>query len=611
MIEKFHTLYTSVSKQGEHPSKLLPLVEEVEERFPKSVVLQFYIGNFLEMVGRVDQAIKKYKYCIQLCPEFSPPYLAYANLAKTKQSLDEMLQVEKYLLSIFCKQTFNGENIGAQKSFSIKENLFICIYLGSFYIDQKAVERARYMYETMDTFLKASEYKGDDMHAEIENGLAMVYTFSDMERAHQYCTRGLKRMSLANRNHPTAKALMKLYLITRNYVIEPLPVPFSVDDFYRTPPPSTPVYYRDHPKIRIGYISSDLNRNAVSLFASVLFSHHNRDRFELYCFYNNEPGRREDFVTDHLKTFVEPERWFNIWNRSDHQVFDLIQYHEIDILVDLNGHAYFDRVSLMSMRPAPVQINYLGYPGFCEMEAYDYCIRDHLSEPVIPDEDGCENVLYLPRSFLCFQPFVQFDIPPITVAWDRTIKIGVMNKISKHNRVVFNIWKKIAYQNQDVVFYFKLNKGETLPNMYNEIPHKQMVVVPFDQSLTDYYKRFNQFDFCVDTFPYSGTATTCSSLLMGHVPVCIYHRKNRHASNVSGSILKHLELDHLVCSDPVSYDRQIRDMIEQYRLKKNNPSFQEDEVAERTRIRDRFMKWNEPNRFIQEYETVMEKLLKK
>ncbi|HEX7881875.1 MAG TPA: tetratricopeptide repeat protein, partial [Afipia sp.] len=167
----------------------------------------------------------------------------------------------------------------------------------------------------------------------------------------------------------------------------------------RNHPPSESPRWRGeryhHDRIRIGYFSSDLCNHATSNLMAGMFECHDRSKFETVAISwspNNDPEMRRRLEASF-------DRFVEVQDMSDDEVADLIRRFEIDILVDLKGFTGGSRTRVLGRRPAPVQVNYLGYPGTLGAPFIDYIIADRT---VIPDhhrEFYSEKVVALPGSY--------------------------------------------------------------------------------------------------------------------------------------------------------------------------------------------------------------------
>lgn len=158
--------------------------------------------------------------------------------------------------------------------------------------------------------------------------------------------------------------------------------------------------HRNHARLRVGYVSADFCAHSTNHFIVQLLNHHDRSRFEIYCYYNRT---QHDSMTTQLAGMVD--HWRDIPSLSDEAVAALIREDEIDVLVDLAGHTVGNRLRVFARRVAPVQATWLGYPQTTGLARMDYRISDQHVDPVTEqDKAGSEKVYRLPKSMICFAP---------------------------------------------------------------------------------------------------------------------------------------------------------------------------------------------------------------
>ncbi|HMI96703.1 MAG TPA: tetratricopeptide repeat protein [Micropepsaceae bacterium] len=166
--------------------------------------------------------------------------------------------------------------------------------------------------------------------------------------------------------------------------------PASPDPLWRGEP------YR-HDKIRVAYISADFCDHATSWLAAGLFEHHDRSRFETIAvsLFADDGSEMRARVKNAFDGFIDAE------GQTDAETAALLRQMEVDIAVDLMGFASGCRPGLLALRPAPVQVNYLGYPGTMGASYVDYIIGDPI---VIPEEHRrfyTEKIVILPDTYQC------------------------------------------------------------------------------------------------------------------------------------------------------------------------------------------------------------------
>jgi predicted O-linked N-acetylglucosamine transferase (SPINDLY family) len=302
-------------------------------------------------------------------------------------------------------------------------------------------------------------------------------------------------------------------------------------------------------KLRIGYVSPDFRRHSVAYFIEPVLEGHTRDEFEVFCYSNVVTPDR---MTRHLLGLADSTR--SITAMSDARAADLVRSDGIDILVDLAGHTARGRLGLFVLKPAPVQVNYLGYPNTSGIGAIDWRLTDFHADPLGEgDAFHSEQVARLPASFLCFRPPAEApEVRPSPHLKKRYITFGSFNVLSKITPEVVATWARLLHRIQRSRLLLKA-AGLSDPNgrerlIYEFAQHgidgRRLALLPMDYDFTAHLARYHEIDVGLDPFPYNGTTTTLEALWMG-VPV-ISIGGDRHCARVGASILANLGLNELV-----------------------------------------------------------------
>ena len=189
-------------------------------------------------------------------------------------------------------------------------------------------------------------------------------------------------------------------------------------------------------KLKIGYVSPDFRRHSVSYFLEALFANHNQKKFEIICYSN---GMIEDEVTERLRKSIT--HWRTIFGLSDADAAKLIGDDQIDILVDLSGHTMGNRLLLFALKPAPIQVSYLGYPATTGLSAIDYRITDANVDPFgSSDLIHTEKLIRINGGFLCYQPPADApDVGPSPYIKKGYLTFGSCNNLAKLTPQVISI----------------------------------------------------------------------------------------------------------------------------------------------------------------------------
>jgi predicted O-linked N-acetylglucosamine transferase (SPINDLY family) len=301
-------------------------------------------------------------------------------------------------------------------------------------------------------------------------------------------------------------------------------------------------------KINIGIISGDFVEHPVSFFISTFLKKFDNNNFNVTCY--------SECIID-TKMFNDNLKFKTIKNMSEEQASSIIYNDKIHILFDLAGHTAFNRLDVFAMKPSPIQITYIGYPYSTGLDEMDYRITDNICDGdfSISQKFYTEKLLSLKNCFLCYDPNVKElhkleRLPMITNKW---ITIGCFNRVNKITDSVISLFNKIMLKFENVRFIFKtkalINKSiqKTFTNKFDKKVRSRITILDCTISHSDHLLTYNKVDFAIDTFPYSGTTTTCESLYMG-VPVFSLYDSEYffHAQNVTCSILKNSNLDYYI-----------------------------------------------------------------
>lgn len=309
----------------------------------------------------------------------------------------------------------------------------------------------------------------------------------------------------------------------------------------------------ENKKIKIGYVSPDLRLHVCAHFIKPILEHFDKNIFDVYCYANVV------IEDDMSKTFknLNGIHWFNISNLTTSGIYNLIHTHDIDILIDLAGHTNGNNLDVFAKKPAPIQITYLGYPNTTGLTCMDYRITDHYADPISSTQKYTETLLRMPKCFICYSITKDIKLYPINPVKHKTITFGVFNKMNKHNKYTFKAWYEIV---KNVPNSILLIKRDTKVDYNTKIKSlkkigftdEQLRIIDHIPDDVSYKQMYNNIDICLDTFPYSGTTTSCDGFLMG-MPIVTYSIPNRHVSNVTASLLYNMGFPELVAKSINEY----------------------------------------------------------
>ena len=311
----------------------------------------------------------------------------------------------------------------------------------------------------------------------------------------------------------------------------------------------------DRRRLRIGYLSSDLREHAIGFLAADMFRLHDRSRVEVFGYYCGI--KADDPVKLRIKdTF---EHWKDVRDLDDEALDRLIFEDGIDILVDVNGNTKDARTKMLSRRPAPIIVNWLGYPGTMGSPYHHYIVADDFIIPEGSEIYYSEAVRRLP----CYQPNDRHRVvAPSKSRADVGLPEGAMvycsfNGTQKITPATFGRWMEILRQVPDSVLWLLKGSEEvdvrlrSLAEQAGVAPDR-LVFAPFCPN-RDHVARYPLADLFLDSLPYGAHTTSSDALWMG-VPVLTLPGRS-FASRVCGSLVRAAGLPELICGSAEEYVR--------------------------------------------------------
>lgn len=320
-------------------------------------------------------------------------------------------------------------------------------------------------------------------------------------------------------------------------------------------PPVAPRPFDPTRPLRIGYLSPDFRTHSVSYFIEAVLANHN-PAFHSYCYANQ--ANEDDPTAVRLRSLAFA--WRNVHGLPAEELAGLIRRDEIDVLVDLAGHTAGNRLDVMALRPAPVQVTYLGYPNTTGLRCIDYRITDERADPWDTRQYFAEALIRMPECFLCYTPPLEGPaVSRLPLSKRGYVTFVSFNALCKINERVLEAWARILNRVPRSRLLLKA-KGFANPTVCRQLksrlkhlgiaPHR-ITCEPLVANNCEHLAQYNRADVSLDTFPYAGTTTTCEALLMG-VPVVTLTGRT-HANNVGRSILHAAGLPELIANTDEQY----------------------------------------------------------
>lgn len=311
-------------------------------------------------------------------------------------------------------------------------------------------------------------------------------------------------------------------------------------------------------RLRVGYLSADFHQHATSQLTVQMFEAHDRSRFEVTLF----SAGPDDGTPLRRRMQSASEHFVELHGQDVAQMAATIRARGIDILVDVKGATYGSVMQVMAYRAAPVQVNWLGFPGTSGADYVDYVIGDPIVTPLEHEAHFSERIAQMP---LCYQPNDSrraLPQPQPRAAWglpDDALVLCGFHQSYKISRDVFASWCRLLQALPDAVLWllcWNANVQEALTRAAarHRIDPARLVFaprLPADQHLS----RLATADLYLDAWP-CNAHTTASEALWAGVPVVTVVGE-AFAQRVAASLLAASDLPELVCQDVTHYEQTV------------------------------------------------------
>src|SRR5712671_178027 len=321
-----------------------------------------------------------------------------------------------------------------------------------------------------------------------------------------------------------------------------------------------PPLWRDehysHDRIRVAYLSSDFRPHPVAFLVAGVFEHHDKNRFETIGI-SFGPGAESEIRARIAAGF---EHFLDVRSSSDADIAAQLKRMEVDIAVDLMAFTEGCRPVILAQRPAPVQVNFLGFPGTMGAAHMDYILADRV---LIPDDQQrfyAESVVYLPDTYQAndSKRRVADKIPTRAEAGlpDHGFVFCCFNNNYKIMPEMFDIWMRLLLKVEGSVLWLLQDNAAAAANLRREAKERGVaparLVFAVRTTPAEHLSRQRLGDLFLDTSPYTAH-TTCSDALWVGLPVVTYLGPT-FAARVAGSLLNAVGLPELVTGSPGEYE---------------------------------------------------------
>jgi predicted O-linked N-acetylglucosamine transferase (SPINDLY family) len=457
------------------------------------------LGNILKRQNRMAESLSSLREAVRLAPKEPVFWLSRGIAAQEAGALDEA--VESFQQAI-------------QLNPALAETHTL---LGQVFLAQQKVESAH------EQFCEALRLKPDSVEAHHDLGRLCAEEGLHVEAAEHF----RRALTLSPTPESQSNLLFLLHYLTETTSDQHFAEHKRWAEWFESPAKAS---WRAHAnnrepgrRLRIGYVSPDLRDHPVVSFIGPILRQHHRDQVEVFAYAN---VKTPDAVSERIR--VRTDQWRNIFGLPPTEVAELVRRDGIDILVDLAGHTTNHSLPVFALKPAPVQITWIGYPNTTGLTAIDYRLTERLSDPPGETERWhSEELIRLPETFSCYEATAESPaVGPLPALANGFVTFGSFNNFRKLSPATIQLWARLLREMPSARLLLKsqgLNRAGVRQRLREQFARAGVDAARLDLrgaglSKDQHMGLYNHVDICLDPFPYNGTTTTCDALWMG-VPV--------------------------------------------------------------------------------------------
>jgi len=315
-------------------------------------------------------------------------------------------------------------------------------------------------------------------------------------------------------------------------------------------------------KIRIGFVSGDLRGHPVHHFIYPVWHSINRDRYELYAYATG----REDRITQQYRDIATVFR--SVAALSALELAQQIASDNIDVLIDLSGFTEGNRLLTFALKPAALQMSWIGFVGTTGLQQMDYYIaHDHLMAPGELDAIFTEKLVSLPSAKIFEYSSVAPEVGKLPALKNGYLTLGNFNRPQKLTPAILDCWAKILRTLPHARLLFAYMDDERMIDSYRvEMTRRGVNPEQLDfrmkQSFADYLAMHNEVDILLDSHPYSAGTTAQHACWMG-VPL-VTTTEGSAVSRTTAATMKTFNLGEFVTASLDEYAEKVIELDRRY-----------------------------------------------
>ncbi len=587
------------------------------EKNKNNYLLHNLVGTTYLQLNDYDRAISHLENSIKLKPDFADNYnnigIALSEKKKFEKAIscyEKAIEIKQNYFDAYLNMGIAFKNL--KKFNNAIKSLEICIQinpnnaraylnLGNIFVILKKYEEAKNFFDKAiklnKNYCEAYSNRAELLHLHLKNiDLAII----DYERALK-CNNKLKyvlgklihaKMHINNwKDYDEQIIKLKKGIENGEKIILPFPLLSLIDEpklqfitsqqysneisfFSKKSIQNKTIYNK---KIKIGYFSARFYDCATLHNMLDVFKNHNKEKFEIYAFNYGI----EDSWTKKIKKYFNS--FHNISNLTLEEILKITEENQLNIAVNLTGYTSNARDEIFYKKVAPIQINFLGYPGTLGDKIYDYILADRTVIPEDQERFYSEKILRLPNCYLPTQSNQiiskkKFDKKNLRIPENKFI-FACFNNSYKITPDIFKCWMRILIKNQQSILWLLKSNDQNEKNLAEEAKREGVnpnrIFFANRVSVEEHIKRMELIDLFLDTFPYNAHTTAREAIKM-NVPVLTIKGKT-FASRVASSILKTVGLEDLIVENLNDYiDKAIKLSNDKNKIKKIKKHLKED-----------------------------------
>jgi len=527
----------------------------------------YNMGNVLNEKGELDAAIDSHKQAIRIKPDHAEAYNNMGIALKDKGELDAAIYSYRQAIKIKPDYADAYNNMGNALNDKAESDAAIDSYKQALKIKPDYAE-AYYnmgislinkgeMDAAVDSYEKAIKIKPDYelAHSGKLYRQAHVCDWSGIERGREV----IPKLGISAQYINPFEILPLEDAPERHRLRSEV---FAKNEFKQKPLPLASRSTQKPKRLRIGYFSSDFKEHPVAYLMAKVIETHDRNFFEVYG-YSIGPAKDDKMRHRLIKGF---DVFDDVQDMSDQDVALLARQDQIDIAIDLTGYTQNSRSGIFAYRAAPMQINYLGYPGTMGANFIDYIIADPILIPSDSQKHYNEKIIQLPNSYMPTDNTRIFSERELT-----RLEMGLpeqgfvfccFNNNYKISPTEFDVWMRLLLKVEGSVLWLRKSNKWSEGNFCKEaksrgIDPSRLIFadrVPMDEHLA----RHRLADLFLDTFAFNAHTTATEALWAG-LPV-VTKLGQGFAARVAGSLLTAIELPELITETEMEYEALILDL---------------------------------------------------